>query len=720
MSSPDSGAALGSQAEVRGAIPGPMQHGLRVSVDTGGTFTDVVVSDSNGALSSAKGLTRLDDAWAGIEEALEILSAEGGLTVRGLLTNCTAISYATTMATNAILTGSIAKTAFITTQGFPDILTLRHGGRADPFDFALPFPDPYIPRSLTFELPGRINARGLEVKPFEPPEAERICHQVSELGCEAVAVCLLWSHVNPAHELAFASVLRESAPEMAMTLSHELNPVIREYARASSTALDASLKPFMQRHFNTLTEALTGAGFRGNLLAVTSAGGCLPVESIVEKPIYSIASGPSVAPVAARTYARADVKTPDVVVYDTGGTSFDVTLIRQGQIATSRDRWLGDEFTGHLLGISAVGVHSIGAGGGSIAWIDDGGLPRVGPQSAGSQPGPVCYARGGTRPTVTDAALICGYLDPEYFLGGRLRLDVDAARAALDTEIAQPLGLSIEQAAIAVLVVADEAMVGAIREITVNQGVDPRECLLVAGGGAGGLNVVNIGRELGCEVALIPRSAGTLSAVGAQFSDLVADFSRSAVMSTIEFDTPRAEDTLRELDGAIDDFVSGLASSGVVVGTIDRDFAVEARYPDQVWDLKVPVQFAGGRLGPDAVDQIATRFHEVHHRTFAVSDQSLPVECQQWTGCATVHLPKPSLAMHLGGEQDVPDREARAAWFGGEPVATRVVTGSGLRADNVVHGPAIIEEVTTTIVLPPRSSARVTSVGSYLITTFGA
>lgn len=691
-------------------------HGaLRISVDTGGTFTDVVVADRDGALVSAKALTRVGNPWDGIKEALEILSTDARTTVKNLLARCATLSYATTLSTNAILTGSAPLTAFVTTEGFPDILTLRHGGRPDPFDFVTPFPRPYIPRSLTFELPGRMSAQGEELKPLDAQASLAICRLISEAGCRAAAVCLLWAHANPAHELAFAAVMRDHAPSVHVTLSHQLNPVIREYTRASSTAIDASLKPLVQEHLAALTGDLATAGFRGELLVVTSAGGCLPAQGMIQKPVYSVDSGPSVAPVAARAYAGADATARNVIVYDTGGTSFDVTLIRDGEITLTRDRWLGPEFTGHLLGIAAVAVHSIGAGGGSIAWIDDGGLLRVGPQSAGADPGPACYARGGTQPTVTDAALVCRYLDPDYFLGGRLRLDGDAARSAIETEVARPLGLTVEDAARAILAVADQAMVDAIKEITVNQGVDPRECLLVAGGGAGGFNAVNVARELGCPVALVPRAAATLSAVGAQFSDLVADFSQSAVMSTAEFDTDRAEETLLHLDRKLAAFVAELPAGNAIGAMVQHSFAVEARYPDQVWDLRVPVPFADGRLGSGAVEQIAANFHDLHRRTFAVSDDTLPIECQQWTAAVTVHLPKPGLVVQLGGEEGDFDR-VRDVWFDGNCMATRVVAGSRLTAGDVVVGPAIVEEVTTTVVLPPMASAQVSSVGSYLIT----
>lgn len=691
------------------------QMRFRMSVDTGGTFTDVVLADHAGNLSAAKALTRSDDAWGAIEESIEILAARIGRSAADVLAATDVLTYATTRATNAILTGTSARTAFVTTEGFPDVLTLRQGGRLDPFDFASPFPEAYIPRELTYELPGRIDAQGNIVRAFDPRVAETVARRIADAKCEAAAVCLLWAHLNSQHEEAFAAVLGEVAPDITVTLSHRLNPVSREYPRASSTAIDASLKPLMQGHFQQIESCLRGAGFSGSFLAVTAAGGCLPVQQIIDRPIYSVDSGPSVAPVAGRVYAREQARHHSVIVYDTGGTSFDVTMVLREQIAVSRDRWLGAEFSGHLLGISSVGVHTIGAGGGSIAWIDDGGLLSVGPRSAGSEPGPACYGRGGTEPTVTDAAAVAGYLDPDYFNAGRLPLDLTSARKIMDERIATPLGLTVEHAAAAILSVANAHMVGAIREISVNQGTDPRECLLLAGGGAGGMNVVDIGRDLGIATALVPRGAGTLSAVGAQMSDLVTEFARSEVISTARFDHARAERTLAELDAEIDGFLADINGTGTAAERVVRTYFAEGRYPDQVWDLRVPFGFSERKLTPDAVERSVTDFHDLHERTFAVSDQDVPVEYQNWIARVEINLPKPSPA--IAADDSWRPYRRRDVWFDGRPHGTECVHGSSLTPGSAVDGPAIIEEATTTVVLPPGSRAEVTRFGSYLIHT---
>ena len=421
--------------------------------------------------------------------------------------------YSTTHATNAILERTTARTAFLVTEGFPDVLVRREGGKTNPFDFGEPYPDPYVPRRLTFEVRERIGAQGEIVEPLDEARTRELVRSLSARSVEAVGVCLLWSIANPVHEEAVGRILDEELPGVPYTLSHRLNPTMREYRRASSTVIDASLKPLLQGHLLDMERDLRGAGFGGELVMAISVGGVMHVRELVDRPIYAVKSGPSLAPIAGRTYAEAELGGADVIVCDTGGTSFDVSLVRGGRIVSTRETWLGPRYTGHLTGLSSVDVRSIGAGGGSIAWLDPGGLLRVGPRSAGAAPGPACYGRGGAEPTVTDAAVVLGYLDPAFFLGGRMSLDVDAARSGVGG-LAGALGESIERTAHGILAVANEHMVEAIKEITINEGVDPRESLVVAGGGAAGINIVPIARELGCRRVLVPATAGALSACG--------------------------------------------------------------------------------------------------------------------------------------------------------------------------------------------------------------
>ena len=647
--------------------------------------------------------------FEGISEALTLAGAERGLTLRDLLARTAVFVYGTTAATNAIITGRTARTAFLTTEGFGDTLVLREGGKLHPFDFRAAYPKPYVPRRLTFEVRERITSEGEVLVPLDEERLRATVAAVGALEVEAVAVSLLWSIVNPVHEEAVAAVLDEELPGIPYTLSHRLNPIIREYRRASSTAIDASLKPLMQRHLRQMSDDLHGAAFDGELLVVSSFGGVLDLDDVAGRPIYSVNSGPAMAPVAGQVYAGGEA---NAIVCDMGGTSFDVSLIRDGYIKFTRETWLGGVFTGHMTGLSSVDVKSIGAGGGSIAWIDSGGLLRVGPESAGADPGPACYARGGTEPTVTDAAVVLGYIDPDYFLGGRIKLDRERAADAVLARVARPLGLAPEQAAYAILTVANEHMVSAIRDITINEGVDPRDSVIVAGGGACGLAIARIAEELGSRRVLVPRTAAALSACGGQFSDVVTEFSISRRVDTNRFDAEQVNDGLADLDRRLDEFFDRLETPAAARR---KEFFVEARYPYQVWELEVPLRES--RLqGGEAVAAMVDDFHAVHERVFAVKEPGQYVECLYWKGRGTAELAKPELRLLEPNGAGHPPDGRRAAWMGADaPTETPVFLGPSLGAGRRVDGPAIIEEPTTTIVVPSAWSATVEPRGGYLL-----
>jgi N-methylhydantoinase A len=692
-----------------------MTGSYRIAVDTGGTFTDVVVADDQARLTFNKALTTPERMFDGARAALALIAEELGLELGELLGRSELLIYGTTRATNAIVEGKTARTAFLTTRGFPDILSLREGGKLEPFNFALAYPPPYVPRALTYEIGGRIDAQGDEVAPLDEDDVRDALAAATSAGVDAVAVCLIWSLANPAHERRVGELIEECMPGVPYTLSYALNPTIREYRRASSTAIDASLKPLMQRHFADIHADLEREGFAGDLLVVTSSGGCLHVDEVRERPIYSVNSGPSMAPLAAHAYAQLDDVAGDLVVCDTGGTTFDVSLVQDGRIRHTRETWLGPRFQGHITGLSSVDVTSIGSGGGSIAWIDGGGLLRVGPRSAGSDPGPACYGRGGAEPTVSDAAVVLGYLDPEHFLGGRMQLDGAAAEEAIRRRVAEPLGLDLDRAAAAIVAVSNETMVAAIREITIKQGVDPRECTLVAGGGAGGMLAAGLAEAMGAAAVLVPRTAGAFSACGAHFADIVTEFTMSGYTSSAEFDFDAVNATLEALGARIDDFAARMPSH--LVRGLEREFAVEARYPSQVWELEVPLD--GDRVvGGAGVEQIVERFHAIHRRTFAVAEEGQDVECQYWRGRLTARLPRaaggsgPRAAAPAGGAVRA-ERPVRFGDAGRLPAA--VLRGGALTAGFVAAGPLVVQEPTTTVVVPPGARLTVTRTGNYLI-----
>lgn len=685
----------------------------RISVDTGGTFTDVVVTDDTGRFTVGKALTDRQRAFASIEAGLAVAAEELGIDVDALLADTSVFLYGTTRATNAIVERKIARTAFLTTEGFPDVLLLKEGGKSEPHNLQMEYPDPYIPRRLTFEIPERINAEGGVEKALDEGAVRTLLEGFAARGIEAIAVCLLWSIANPAHEARVGELIEEVLPGVPYTLSHRINPILREYRRASSTAIDVSLKPLMQSYLKTLESDLRAAGYANDILVSTSFGGVMHLGDVIEKPIFLVKSGPAMAPVAGLAYVNAESLANDIIVCDAGGTTFDVSLVRDGQVEFSRETWLGPPWTGDNLGMASVAVHSIGAGGGSIAWIDSGGLMRVGPQSAGSEPGPACYGLGGTEPTVTDAAVVLGYIDPAHFLGGRMQLDEAAAKTAVG-KLADTLGESVERTAFAIMAVANENMIEAIKELTVNEGLNPSDSTLVAGGGAGGLNIVPIAAELGCQTVLVPRTAGALSASGMQFSDIVTETGASKLTTTDQFDYDGVNAALASIDETLDAFAARLAERGIT--NTQKRYFVEARYRFQVWELEIEVPST--RFGGEAdVEALIEAFHQMHDRVFAVTDIGQPVECLNWRGRLIADVRAPSLepARSTGAVAAEADRR-RSAYFGDGSVETPCYLGAMLDVGAVVEGPAIIEEPTSTLVVYPGARAEVSAGGRYLLT----
>ncbi|MBX3532334.1 MAG: hydantoinase/oxoprolinase family protein [Rhizobiaceae bacterium] len=685
---------------------------MRFSVDTGGTFTDLIVEGDDGALRMFKAATNPANPILGVIEALKVAADGYGLPLADLLARGEMFIYGTTHAINAIITGNTARTAFLTSQGHPDILVLREGGRVEPFNFQAPFPDPYVPRALTFEIPGRLMVDGSERTPFDDDAAIAVIDEMKARGVAAVAVCLIWSIVNADHEKRMAALLDEHMPGVPYTLSHVLNPTLREYRRASSTCIDASLKPMMQAYMRDLTHTLAEAGFGGRVLVVTSQGGVMDAAEVANSPIHLINSGPSMAPVSGRYFSNIDEDCDTAIIADTGGTTYDVSLVRRNRIPWTRETWIGQPYRGHMTGFPSVDVKSIGAGGGSIAWVDEGGMLHVGPKSAGAVPGPVCYGQGGELPTVTDASLALGYIDPAFFLGGTKTLDLAAARAAIETKLAKPLGLSIEEAAAAVIRIATENMVQAIIDITVNQGIDPRDTVLVGGGGAAGLNSVLIARRLESRRLLIPEVGAALSAAGAMMSDLTSTFHKTLFTRTSGFDFAGVNGALTELRTRCDDFV---ARYGTGVDSHTIRFSAEARYPEQVWEIEIPlpVERFASAAELRALEDV---FHKAHDDIFAISDPGSPIEIVGWTASVACRLRGDqggSLALSDPGKMDA---AVRMAYFPGHgSLTTAVHRFEAMKPGEQVAGPAIIESSFTTVVVNPGAVAERRPSGSLSI-----
>lgn len=679
-------------------------------IDTGGTFTDLVLPDAGGRLRIYKSATTPADPTEGILKVIEVAARDLGTSTEELLARTTVLVHGTTRAINAVLTRETAKTAYLTTAGHPDVLLFREGGRTSPFDFTREYPEPYVPRALTYEVPERISASGTIVQPLNEKKLLDIIDVLRDKKVVAIGVCFLWSIVNPSHEIRVGELLREHLPHTPLTLSHQLNPILREYRRAISTAIDASLKPLMSSYLSVLESRLSNAGFHGELLMLTSAGHVVSVETVVKAPIHALGSGPAMAPIAGMHYARLEAGSETAVVADTGGTSYDVSLVRAGRIPRTRETWLGPPYASDMTGFPSIDVKSIGAGGGSIAWVDGGALLRIGPRSAGADPGPACYAHGGKEPTVTDASVALGYVDPDYFLGGAMKLDAELAKSAIERRIAIPLGLDVLAASSAIMTVASEGMVHAIEEITVNRGIDPRTAVLVAGGGAAGLNAVEIGRRLQSPLIILPDVAPALSAAGGYLADLGAEYATAFFTKTDDVDFARLNHALEEL---IRKCATPLGGTGDPEQEVTIELIAEARYPYQVWEIEVPL--SSSQLHADDIPVFLQDFHDEHRRLFAISEPTSPVEI---VGLRARVRRQSGIPIAQGRPLKVSDTEIRIrkAFFSGWGVVdAEVFSLQSMVPEIQIRGPALIESPITTVVIDPEAVVQLTATGSLVI-----
>lgn len=633
----------------------------RIAVDVGGTFVDVVVSDEGGRQHIGKVSCTEDRAFASVTHALTPIADTLGLDVAELLRRTSSLVYTTSHATNAMIEGGAARTAFLTTRGFADTLLLREVG------IGREGAPPYVPRHLTFEIDERTDSDGSVFNPLVEDGVLEIATRCRSLEVEAIGVSLLWSISNPEHELRVGELLGRELPEVPVTLSHELDPVPPECIRAHRTVVDASLKPLIRRVLDTLASDLAAAGFTGRLLGGTDLGGTWPVELLTQQPIHSVRSGPSMAATAALHACRYG---PELLVCDIGGTTFDVSLVSGGAPATTE--------TG------AVDTRSIGVGGGSIASVDDAGLMSVGPGSAGSSPGPACYGTGGTLPTLTDAALVLGYLDPKGFLDGRMPLDEEAASAAWEP-VAADLGLTVEDTARGAMVIAAQRAVTEVRALAAAHGVDPRTATLVAGGGAAGLIIATLARELGCARMVVPHVSPVLAAAGGLHADVIRDFHTTHYTESGSFATEHVNEVLTDIEDQADRFLEKVTALGPV--TTRKEFSVHARYPGELTVLRTRLPITRFR-GLAGLAVLLDSFHRDHQRVYSTREPGQRVECLVWQVRAVASTEK------------IPDTPS-AQW--------------ALAPGTEVTGPAVVRQPFSTLVLHHGDRLTVADNGDHLI-----
>ncbi|MCR8547819.1 hydantoinase/oxoprolinase family protein [Salipiger sp. P9] len=687
---------------------------IDIAVDVGGTFTDLILRESGGRVRSYKAPTTPGSIVDGILDGLTLIAQSYGIDRPALLARCDKIACGTTVATNAILEGTYARTGLLCTEGFRDTLLIREGGKDGPdaIRIAMDYPEPYIPRHLTFGIRERIDSDGGVVTELDEGSVLDAIERLKAQKVEAIAVCLLWSIANPAHERRIGELLDAHCPEIPYSLSHYTCPTLREYRRSSTTAIDASLKPVVRRAVSELEGKLREAGLQGLLTLVTSSGGQTSLQEAMERPVALCLSGPSAAPEAARTSIAAQgAESCNAIVVDMGGTSFDISIVNDWDISMHREGIIA----GNAFSIPAVEVNTIGSGGGSLATVDAGGLIHVGPKSAKSYPGPACYGRGGTHATVTDANLVRGFLDPESFASGTMTLSPGNAEAAIKADVADPLGLGTEEAASLIGFTVEQDMVAAIEEFTVRRGIDPREYVMVVGGAAAGLHAVPIARELGMKTVLVPATAGVLSASGILVSDIKSSFSQSQYTTSETFDFDSVNAILSSLEARAAEYLTGM---NVAPADREMQFTAEARYRGQVWQLTLPLD--GARIeGEEMLEALVERFHKLHEKTYFVRGTDA-IEFTEWSVAAIGRLKtgpldhgtarEADLAGHSKGVRQVYIRE-----LGGQ-IEVPVYDGSKLVPGTRVAGPAIIDQPLTSIVLYADTMAEMADNGTVEIT----
>lgn len=684
---------------------------LHIAADIGGTFTDIVYRNSSGVIDAVKSPTTPGNLVDGVLDGIDLIAQRKKQTLTETLAQCDRLALGTTAATNAVLESKAAKTGLICTEGHCEVLTIREGGKEDTYNIRLDFPEPYIPRELTFGVIERMDADGNIVLPLDEGGTRAAIEHLVAIGVEAIAVAMLWAIANPAHEKRVGELIEEIAPRLPYSLSHAVSPVIREYRRTSATAIDASLKPITINALENAEQRLRACGFGGTLTLVTSSGGQTSPVDAAERPVHLCFSGPSAAPSAGSTFLAAEAGdwSGNFVTIDMGGTSFDVCIVSDWQIPMHREGTIAD----HAFGVPSVELHTVGAGGGSIARVDAGGFPHVGPESAGSMPGPACYQRGGRRATVTDANLVLGYLDPKTFANGAIQLSRDAAVEAVRKDVAEPLGLSTEEAASLIGVTCEQSMVGAIEDITIKRGVDPREYVMIAGGAAAGLHAVAIARELHINQILVPRFAAVLSAFGILTGNVKRSFARSLFLSSECFDFDRINETISSMEKQAQAY---LDSMGIPEDQRRNEFSVEARYAGQVWQLtlpltELPIAEKGG------LERLVESFHVLHEKLYSIRCPSDPIEIVEINLLAIGTPSKPKIQCGPTKSYYPDPTNTRPVYFGrfGWEAATPIYDGVTLKPGAQISGPAVVNDPLTTLVLIPGSQAELSSHGNYRI-----
>jgi N-methylhydantoinase A len=687
-----------------------MRTKYRLGIDAGGTFTDLVLADQSGDVRLYKALSTPADPTRAIEEGMKLIADDLDESPAEIVSNSDLCINGTTVGLNALIQHKGGTTGLICTAGHEDSIEIRLGHKEDGYRYDPEYPAAImlVPRYLRKGVRERVISNGSIKTPLHEEDVRAACGFFIEEGVEAVAISFVWSVLNQSHERRAAEIVRQMMPNVMLTVGSELYPQVREYTRTSTAVVNAYLAPILSRYVTAVDDYFRDLGAKYPVRYFQSNGGLGLGKAIAERSVYAINSGPASAPQAG-LFVTAPFKKKNVITIDMGGTSFDITLTRNGVTNINKNI----DMLRYRIGIPMIQVETLGAGGGSIGWIDGMGLLQVGPQSAGAMPGPACYGQGGTEPTVTDANLVLGYFNPKGLLGGRLPLDLEKARTAIKT-IADPLGLSIERAAYGMFTIVNSNMVNGIRRVSVERGYDPRDFVLVGAGGATAAHITSLAGEIGIDTVILPKLASGLCAFGQIISDVKYNYMATSPLR-LEGD---AYATISRLFEQIEaQGVKHLIADGFAKSAIRIERSLDMRYVGQVHECTVEIgNFAGEAK---ALEKVKGAFHKRHEELYTYSEPHNAVEVVNIESTLYGHVDKPQPPRVKKG---VPPGKAlvgrRKAIFAadGKPTDTPVYDGSKLGAGATIKGPAIIEEVTTTIVIEPKWSARLDVSGSYVIT----
>ena len=688
----------------------------RIGVDIGGTFTDIVLLDDDGNVISKKISSSVENYALAIVEGLESVFAEHGVAPDDVAE----IMHGTTVASNAILELDGARVGLVTSKGFRDVLELRTLRMPRLYDLTWEKPPPLVERYLRMVVDERVNAAGEVVRPLARDDARRAVRRLLYEKVEAIAICLINSYANPVHERLVAEVVEELAPGLPCCTSFDVLPEIKEYERTSTTVVNTYVLPIVERYLTTLREGLDARGVGAPLLIMQSNGGLTPAVEAAARPVNIVESGPAAGVVGARAIARQS-GLENVISFDMGGTTAKASLVEGGEYTRTREYSVGGGIMtgsrlltggGYLLNVPAIDLAEVGAGGGSIVHIDTGGSMQVGPRSAGARPGPVCYGLGGEAPTVTDASVVLGHLNPSFLCGGELPIDAGASRRALADPIARPLGLAPEHAAWGARQVAIANMIRAIRAVSSERGRDPRDYALFAFGGNGALFATGMAEELGMRTIVVPPAAGLFSAFGLLYAEIEHHYSRTVRRVLHDADPASIDAIYRELETQAE---AQLTADGFDAGHRACTRGAMLHYQGQIYELEVPVPAT--RIDRAALDALAESFGSEHERTYghrAGAEEPVELVTAQVLGRGLGERPRVPERLSLGDREIAP--RSRQAYFGRTHgwIDTPVVARAALAGGG--EGPCIVEEYDSTCLVPPGVRANVDGRGNLVLT----